>query len=164
MPRRKGAAPALAPWPQPTPRKIEPFDRSKPLPEPDRAFLLDLAHQDRASRFERLLDRVQALEGLEQPKRWEGEFEEPDNAETDLDNARYALRQMRGNDEPNTWDEARVWRELYSRSVEEAKKLFQVACDLNDRLSEEIEDLDDHNNLIAGLRDDAKRLWVEVCT
>jgi hypothetical protein len=101
---------------------------------------------------------------LEQPKRWEGEFEEPDNAETDLDNARYALRQMRGNDEPNTWDEARVWRELYSRSVEEAKKLFQVACDLNDRLSEEIEDLDDHNNLIAGLRDDAKRLWVEVCT
>lgn len=67
-----------------------------------------------------------------------------------------------GHREPRDWDEARVWREMYELTYDVADKLRQIAQNLDDKLDDEIANVEDHNNLIDGLAQKARRLQLDL--
>lgn len=116
----------------------------------------------RVDLFETLLEDCQSIDGLTSPDKPTWDPPENEDKITDLDVARGLLEDVLGNNEPRDWDEARVWREMYEHTYSVADKLRQIAQNLDDKLDEQIANVDDHNNLIDGLAQRARRLQLDL--
>lgn len=147
---------------EPPARVIEPFRGPNSFSAFPIEFLRAKNHTDNLERLESVLAGCQSLERLEPHDKPTWNPPEIEDKTTDLDVARMLLRDALGNGEPFDWDEARVWREMYEHTYEIADKLRQMAQDLDDKLDEEIKHVDEHNNEIDGLADQARRLQLDL--
>lgn len=162
--RASRRAPPLKPWDYGTP-KIGPFPKSLDGQLPfagNPEFVRSQNEAVRVDMFESLLADCQSLEGLKPHEKPEWDPPGIEDKITDLDVARGRLEDTMGHREPRDWDEARVWREMYELTYDVADKLRQIAQNLDDKLDDEIANVEDHNNLIDGLAQKARRLQLDL--
>lgn len=124
--------------------------------------LRELRQADEDERCAQLLRDCRSLERLEEIDNPEWDPPAIEDKTRDIDVARMLLRDALGNSEPDDWDEARVWREMYEHTYAIADRLRAIAQKLDDKLDEGIKGLGQYNAAIDDLSAAAHRLQCDL--
>lgn len=123
----------------------------------------ELRQADEDERCEKLLADCVKLCRLEVPEKPDFDPPEVEGVIIDIAEARAAAIDLDQDiHEPDYWDDARVWRDLYLHTWYRGDKMRQIAQNLDDALDEEIKLVEEHNDEIDALNAAARRLQLDL--